>query len=392
VRAPHHSHAYLCSSVHVQATAGDPDMFVSQTPYDRPVLTNHTWSGTAVGSDVLTIPFDVMDPSSAVFVGVTGYGGPASFSVQCSVVSDVGSELDGVSSSGGGGGVSSDDSSRVCEHCGASVPVMSYDRHVAFCGRNNVRCSVVGCGKRIRRGEEEKHVHCGECGHVGSREDIEKHVVLWHREHECECGVRLKLSALVEHVRSVCEKRVIECRFCGGRVTAGKATEEVEDVMMGLSGHEAYCGSKSRSCPICRLRFPLKRLFLHSIEAHGADVVLPESTPLLPHDEVPVAHPPVPDQHPHLTPQLSRGDSRLWEASRPSPKWSCRFCSFDNVAASSYCSVCESPKDVATMHLPGSPAPPVLSSSASIPTLRCTSCTFDNAIDAVFCVVCRSRL
>ena len=70
------------------AVAGDPDVFVAQAPYDRPVLQNHTWSGTRVGSDLLTIPLSdrLTDPPvSSFFIGVTGYGGPASFTIEASV-------------------------------------------------------------------------------------------------------------------------------------------------------------------------------------------------------------------------------------------------------------------------------------------------------------------
>ena len=252
--------------------SGDPDVFVSQPPYDRPVLTNHTWAATHAGSDrlVITLPANppAHPPSNTVHVGVTGYGGPASFTIDAAVAPDTDVDMGG----GGGTGVvlsaAPDGDTPACPHCGKAVPAASFDRHTAFCARNNVRCPVAGCGKTIRRGEEDAHTHCDGCDLISTRADVDKHKKVWHTEVACPCGLTLRLRQLVRHTRTECERRVILCRFCGGPHPAGRPGEEEDDVTLGLCGHESYCGSRTRTCPVCGKRMALKKLRMHGLLEH----------------------------------------------------------------------------------------------------------------------------
>ena len=253
-------------------------MFVSQLPHDRPTLLNHTWSSTNVGTDILAINLRERatdPPTTAFFIGVTAYGGPAAFTIAVAVSAPAD---DVVAAAAGGGVVLVADAviapdTRECEHCGARVPAMSYDRHTAFCARNNTRCVVAGCGKTIRRGEEAQHAHCDACELVSTAADIVKHKAVWHSEYSCECGLKMKLKQLIQHARVECERRLVMCRYCGSSVVAGGVADDEADALMGLCGHESYCGSRTRSCPLCADRIALKRFEEHSRLLHAGATI-----------------------------------------------------------------------------------------------------------------------
>jgi hypothetical protein len=98
---------------------------------------------------------------------------------------------------------------------------MSYDRHVAFCERNLIRCP--DCGDRVPKSEEKSHFE------------------RFHIPVTCECGSTCPKDMLDTHKQFDCDKRLEICQYCELSFSAAE-----------LAKHSAVCGARTQRCSECR--------------------------------------------------------------------------------------------------------------------------------------------
>lgn len=148
----------------MQGLEGDPDVYVGPYPLIlRPTATYHTWAGNDIGSEHVAISAsDPMYRPGWFAVGVTGYGGPAKFTLRV----ETQEHKTEVPEAPGDDGMAKEkdapvveEGMRLCSNCGDPVPVARFDMHQMFCERHNERCAVPGCGAVVHKSEMEKHWH-----------------------------------------------------------------------------------------------------------------------------------------------------------------------------------------------------------------------------------------
>lgn len=100
------------------------------------------------------------------------------------------------------------------------VPVDSLERHVAFCERHNILCE--------------------QCGLLVARTCVEAHLVEYHTEVTCNCGLHVEQCKLLSHQQTQCPKRPRKCRYCG---TTRPASEH--------GTHVGTCATRTETCPKC---------------------------------------------------------------------------------------------------------------------------------------------
>lgn len=164
-----------------------------------------------------------------------------------------------------------DDDHKRCGNCGRVVPARTFQMHEAFCLRNNMLCPQ-GCGQVFsrREGIPSTHWHCDKCDAWGNDDTRrELHTANVHEQAECDaCGAQLGSKIAVgTHRATDCPAKMIVCRFCHLRVP--QETAEPADRLAGLTGHEAYCGSRTADCEICKKAVRLRDLPAH-MELHDA--------------------------------------------------------------------------------------------------------------------------
>lgn len=49
----------------------------------------------------------------------------------------------------------------------------------------------------LRKGDMEKHAHCVKCGQGSTREELAKHMKVFHEPLKCECGMELEMEDMV---------------------------------------------------------------------------------------------------------------------------------------------------------------------------------------------------
>ena len=60
-----------------------------------------------------------------------------------------------------------------------------------------------------------------------------------------------------------CPLKIVICRFCFQHLPAGPPVEDASDRALGLTQHEAVCGSKTEECARCGKRIRLKEMDTH---------------------------------------------------------------------------------------------------------------------------------
>ena len=208
--------------IKLRVLEGDADLYASCS-VDTP--TRHTWTwrniDTAVEKSVV-IPCTHADIAgqAVLHVAVITYGTePASVELTCSVseaaASAAAPPTAPLSQSSSG---SSD--TAPCPNCKAAIAVLSLDRHVAFCTRNNYCCAA--CGKVMRIADKDAHTHCALCSAVVSPAGISKHMDLEHGSVKCECGAEVSAADYALHKEFECDLRVVPCPYCEARFTERK--------------------------------------------------------------------------------------------------------------------------------------------------------------------------
>lgn len=177
-----------------------------------------------------------------------------------------------------------------CPNCGVLVSNPSLDRHVAFCTRNNYRCSTcmkvrlmyrdskwscltTVCDQVMRISERGTHAHCPRCSAVVHPDGglltlvcfrllrsscacccagLEKHIALDHTAFVCECGCSVDPSLLSMHKSFECDLRPVPCTYCGAMFPERK-----------LHSHEEYCGGRTQPCVECGAVMLVKLLADH---------------------------------------------------------------------------------------------------------------------------------
>lgn len=366
--------------VHVAAIAGDPDAYVvpEAARESYPSVARHVWAANAAGSTSLTVTRDDPDwAPGAYYIGVTAYGsGAAEY--------DLSAELEAVAAAGGARatGHSAADAhaappagSAVCSNCHAVVPEGRLPLHEATCLRNNVRCEV--CGAVLRKAEAGAHVHCSLRAPDGTNcnellppgpDAAAKHTSMVHTEQSCECGASMLLSAMRAHWRAECPRRRVLCRFCGDEVEAGEPPSDAVDRHEGLTGHEAYCGSKTLPCGVCRRPTLLKRMDTHRAAYH-VGVSAEEEEALRWQNE-------------HDADMTDDDAHRGGSAGGVASPWVCSSCTLQNGAAAAVCSACGMGRPRAgAAAAAGAP-------SAGPREWRCGQCTLWNGATDDACTAC----
>ena len=127
----------------------------------------------------------------------------------------------------------------LCKFCRKFVPDYSYDRHEAFCSRNNYVCPL--CDQNMPKSKEAEH-----------HEQV-------HKEIPCpDCGNEMEPGLIASHLENSCTKRKIRCEFCMLNFTA----DEIFD-------HSSICGSRTERCKQCQNYVMLREFDLHS--AHNCN-------------------------------------------------------------------------------------------------------------------------
>lgn len=98
---------------------------------------------------------------------------------------------------------------------------MSYERHVAFCERNNY--------------------YCEQCDIVIQAKEKDKHIEERHSLYQCECGDEIEMYQLEHHLKKQCMQRIIKCPYC-----------KIEKKYIDMVEHYNYCKTKTRECRYCK--------------------------------------------------------------------------------------------------------------------------------------------
>ncbi|GFQ00066.1 ubiquitin fusion degradation protein 1 homolog [Phtheirospermum japonicum] len=246
-----------------QTQDGDIDLYVSRHPLLFPTSHQHTWSSHDMGSKALVLGAEDQNLGPGLYsIAVYGFKGTSKYLVSVNVSAQKQGQLATSSTS------VPDVDTVECQNCRRYIPSRTIALHEAYCGRHNVVCQHVGCGVVLRVEERERHVHCEKCGKAFQREEIEKHMKVFHEPLHCPCGVVLEKEQMVQHQSSDCPLRLITCKFCGDMVQAGTCAADARDRIRGLSEHESLCGSRTAPCDSCGRSVMLKDMDIHQIAVH----------------------------------------------------------------------------------------------------------------------------
>ncbi|CAA6661347.1 unnamed protein product [Spirodela intermedia] len=235
------------------AEGADTDLYVSRHPVIFPTKLQHGWSCHDVGSKALVLSHMI---SNRQWVPTAS---------ECMVTEarpSTGSVVSALPA------VAGEEGAAECRNCRRLVSAQSIVIHEAFCARHNVVCQHEGCGAVLRKEEAGAHVHCSECGQALRREQLEKHLEIFHRPVNCPCGAVLEKEEMARHQAAACPLRLITCRFCGDAVRAGTAAADARDRLRGLCEHESVCGSRTTPCDACGRSVMLKDMDIHLIAVH----------------------------------------------------------------------------------------------------------------------------
>lgn len=153
-----------------------------------------------------------------------------------------------------------------CRNCLSWVPERSLVLHQNFCLRNNFRCPH--CNLIIPKKDQPSHWHCSNCStHGNSPHSLQKHQSTHHTPHPCPCTETLpSLPALAFHRATTCPLKLVKCRFCQTFKEQGDLSGlSAQDMLSGLTAHEADCGSRTLECHVCGRRLRLKEMRVHQL-------------------------------------------------------------------------------------------------------------------------------
>lgn len=175
------------------AEGADTDLYVSRHPVIFPTKLQHGWSCHDVGSKALVLsPVDQQPAAGSYSVGVYGYRGQTKYQI-CVALKERSKRVVSALPA-----AAAEEGAAECRNCRRLVSAQSIVIHEAFCARHNVVCQHKGCGAVLRKEEAGAHVHCGECGQALRREQLEKHLDVFHRPVNCPCGAVLEKEEMVK--------------------------------------------------------------------------------------------------------------------------------------------------------------------------------------------------
>jgi len=258
------------------ALKGDPDLYVDQK-YNFPSLKHHTWASEEKGDSVLFIPVD--DPhrrvGSVFYVSVIGHDGPAEYEIfasKATVVEPTTMEMDGNKATNEDD--KPKDGHQKCENCHKWIPQISFDRHDAFCRRNNFKCTFPGCDELLTKNTEGQHYHCPVCSQLCEKDDPhyhceycskvikqsgkDKHMAVAHSNITCECGIEVERESYKIHCKFECPNRKELCKFCERPV-----------VFSEMIFHVEKCAATTTECDICGKIVIWKKIEIHYAAEHG---------------------------------------------------------------------------------------------------------------------------
>ncbi|KAG0169613.1 hypothetical protein DFQ28_010246 [Apophysomyces sp. BC1034] len=246
-------------TIDLKVETGDADLVVGTNR--TPTLDNHAWSSLTSDTErqltLSQLPSDI----DTIYVGIHGYTDTkVSWKAHLSIAVDEDMTLSTPTTPTQEGLVQ-------CNHCHAWFPERTRVLHAGFCLRNNVVCPQ-GCGQVFKKNSEElnEHWHCDKCDKVGSIAEKPKHDHYFHQPKTCAC-LDFHTDAfdkLAEHRRTQCPERLITCRFCHNLVPQGGDATDPRDRLLGLHGHESYCGSRTITCQKCTRQIPIKEIQVHA--------------------------------------------------------------------------------------------------------------------------------
>lgn len=386
--------------VEAESTDGDADVYVGPQPLMmHPTPTHHVWAGNTVGDVAVRVPAD--DPwfrPGWFSIGVTGFQADAAFTlrVRSETESKRGEEVAAAGTAStevheapdAEGDKSKQAGLERCTNCGDYVPAARITMHTAFCARHNVRCKVEGCGAIVHVSEQAKHWHCPQCALVMHADHGAKHAALYHTAQACECGFEGDMVAMRQHRTTTCPRRLVVCRFCGNTSSAGVPPTDAADRLAGLTGHEAYCGSRTSGCVLCGAAVQLKRADIHK-RAHDAGIIA-----LRPDRGQAVA---AADAAAAAAASAAAAAAARGESGEGSTEaadllaaggWACTACTLANAASARACTAC------GTAAPPGIEPPPPDTNAADtggLPSWQCPTCTYANEVDATQCAMCATK-
>ncbi|KAG2188582.1 hypothetical protein INT44_001337 [Umbelopsis vinacea] len=241
-------------------TQGNTDI-VADTE-KKPVLSFHEWSDlTSKEEKSIIIRASELQAKDTLYIGVHGADLDADSKFKLTLRPALSSNSNQMEVD------TNTEDSVECENCGSWVPQRTLPLHERFCFRNNVRCPW-GCGAVFKKGSEEldNHWHCDKCDYCGVVADKPKHQAYFHQERECVCG-EFKCDSIIDlskHRRTECYQKLIICRFCHNLVPQEGAPSTAHDKLLGLHGHESYCGSRTIECQKCHKQIPIKDIQVHA--------------------------------------------------------------------------------------------------------------------------------
>ncbi|KAH6796015.1 hypothetical protein C2S51_037001 [Perilla frutescens var. frutescens] len=258
--------ASITVTLESQTQDGDTDLYVSRHPLLFPTQHQHMWSSHDLGAKALLLGAEDQNLGPGNYsVAVYGYKGTSKYLVTVNF-QDVSTQRLGQHAASSSSSAELD--TLECRNCKRHIPSRTISLHEAYCSRHNIVCQHAGCGVVLRVEDSERHVHCEKCSKAFQKEEIEKHMKVFHEPLHCPCGIVLEKDQMVQHQSSDCPLRLITCRFCGDMVQAGTSAADARDRIRGLSEHESVCGSRTAPCDSCGRSVMLKDMDIHQIAVH----------------------------------------------------------------------------------------------------------------------------
>ncbi|CAO3589789.1 unnamed protein product [Absidia cylindrospora] len=251
-------------TITLKTNLGEADLVVGLDR--RPTIDNYLWGDLSSGGERHLEVDTAKGNKGVIYVGVHAYS-------DC-VVSWTASATD-MTSIGNDTAMEEDTTGKTqCGNCQAWVPERTLPLHENFCLRNNVICPW-GCGKIFKTNDggdttqQQLHWHCDQCDTNGdSLNGKAKHMDYFHTKHFCdqcdEHTVVPSLLALAEHRQTTCSGRLITCRYCHNLIAQGPISTDARDRLLGLHGHESYCGSRTITCQKCQKSITIKDVPVHA--------------------------------------------------------------------------------------------------------------------------------
>ena len=143
-----------------------------------------------------------------------------------------------------------------CTNCHLYIPNKQYTLHSIQCPRLVVYCPQ--CQSTVRKADWLVHTHCPECNAVMTKDELEKHVDLMHRNVTCECGAKVAAESLAAHKADECELRLEVCQYCSMQLPH-----------RSMPDHIAYEMARSVPCDKCGQNVSRRRMAIHLATAHG---------------------------------------------------------------------------------------------------------------------------